>query len=875
MHAPNRRAPKFSEDMRPRKFSPRLTPLVIAALLLSVIAPASQAQRRRARTRTHTRSTQRTRQAAPRPSPSQTEAAPQPARSVSQPATTVEARPRDAAVPSRATEAEEQRRSQESDRTLEELVAADTYGAYAELRRVGTLAQADALKTAIAGLKLLGDAEAKPVTDLAEFVSENSEPLAEARAVMLFLPARTRVPQGLLAIEFPTAREAAAFEPKYRQFADTQLKAYMAVQGPKASTERMTTPVRARGEKPETKPPAFDYSLRRVGRMLIASDKPVSLKRLRGEESAPTLADSARFQTARTRFASDSLFVYVDTGVTTQGLTRFSQNEEEQRGTPTVAPPVEMETEETVVAPAISSATATKEAQATPQPTTEEIPGPEEEKGEDGEEGNGPEVVRAEAEARKPPKEERAVDEMGLVMRGLWGGVPRMPGTFALGARLEGGTLALRLAVENSPDGKINVLPFLPNLVAGPPTTAEAAEVAPADAAVFFATSLDWEQVYTSTLGTASLDPLLTSYEAAEARGPHEGGAAEKPPTPEEMVAAVEKLFDFKFKEDLIPSLGNEVAVSMPFDVDDIGIGPSRRRSTKKEEKDAEPGIVFIVTLNDAEKVQKILPRVLVALGFVPFGSTAAQAEKREGFEIHSSGELSYAFINRFLVMGELKPVRHVVDSYAAHRTLASTDSYRDSTGWQAPQKLVQAFVSDALMRSVVEATKKRSGASTDPLVRTLLAQLEAPPEAASFETTNEGDAVIHELRVPVSMIQTYGLAMMVSVRDSPVQMGEMMAASTMYELHSAETTFKDEKKKGRYGTLEELIAEKVLEKDFAEHSDYRVELNASGEKFDATVTPKEYGKNGRCSFFVDETGTVRAADHKGRPATADDPPVD
>jgi hypothetical protein len=854
--------------MRPRKFSPRLTPLVIAALLLSVIAPASQAQRRRARTRANTRSAQRTRQAVPRPSPAQTEATPRPV-------TTVEARPHDADdAATRVADAEEQRRSQESDRALEELVAADTYGAYAELRRVGTLAQAAELKTAIAGLKLLGDAETKPVTDLFEFVSENSEPLAEARAVMLFLPARARVPQGLLAIEFPTAREAAAFEPKYRQFADAQLKVYMAAQGPKASTARPTTPARARGATPETKPPAFDYSLRRVGRMLIASDKPVSLKRLRGEESAPTLADSARFQTARTRFASDSLFVYVDTGVTTQGLTRLSRNEEEQRGTPTVAPPVEMQTEEMVAAPTISSATATQEAQATTTPTVEEIPDPEVEMGEDGEGGNGPEVVRAEAEVRKPPKEERAVDEMGLVMRGLWGGVPRMPGTFALGARLEGGTLALRLAVENSPDGKINVLPFLPNLVAGPSTTAEAAEVAPADAAVFFATSLDWEQVYTSTLGTASLDPLLTSYEAAEARGP-EGGAAEKP-RPEEMVAAIEKLFNFKFKEDLIPSLGNEVAVSMPFDVNDIGIGPSRRRSTKKEEeKDAEPGIVFIFTLNDAEKVQKILPRVLLALGFVPFDSPAPQTEKREGFEIHSTGEISYAFINRFLVMGELKPVRHVVDSYAARRTLASTDSYRDSTGWQASQKLVQAFVSDALMRSLIELTKKRSGASTDPLVRTLLTQLEVPPEAASFETTNEGDAVIHELRMPVSMIQTYGLAMMIGVRDSSVQMGEMTAASKMYELHSAEMIFKSRKEKGRYGTLEELSDEKVLEKDFLERLDYRVELNASGEKFDATATPKEYGKNGRRSFFVDETGTVRAADHKGQPATADDPPVD
>jgi hypothetical protein len=178
-------------------------------------------------------------------------------------------------------------------------------------------------------------------------------------------------------------------------------------------------------------------------------------------------------------------------------------------------------------------------------------------------------------------------------------------------------------------------------------------------------------------------------------------------------------------------------------------------------------------------------------------------------------------------------------------------------------------------MRSTVEETKRRSGASTDPLVRTLLAQLEMPPESASFETTNEGDSVVHEMRVPVSMLQAYTLALTVGARDAPVLSGEMMASYTLDEIQNAELTFKIEKKKDRFGTLEELIAEKILDKSFAEHMGYQIELSASGEKFDATATPKEYGKTGRLSFFLDETGAMRAADHKGKPADASDPPVD
>lgn len=888
--------------MRPPKIFKSLTPLVIAAILLSFAAPASQAQRRRSRTRT--RAAQRTRRNTPRTTPARTQSPTTPSVISTQPTAVSGAQPSnsddaDAPRPADATNATgaDAPRGPQDERTFEEMIGADTYGAYAELRRVGTLAQANELKTALAGLKLFADTDTKPVTDLIEFVSSNHETLAEARFVMLFMAARPRVPLAVSAVEFPTAQDAAAFEPKYRQFADEQLKAYRAkYAGPKPSAERrasrrggraQTTPEASVTPEEKVTPTPFDYTLRRVGRVLISGEKGLSLKRLRGEESAPSLADSSRFQNARTRFSSDSLFVYVDTGVTMQGVTRLGQ---EAAAGGVDAPPgrvsVEMkrdagESEMAVIAPTstpLEVATAPA-VSATPEPNETEG---DEEAGLTAEERKALDAeLAAEAEANKPSEEQRAVAGMGSVMRSLWGGMPRIPGAFALGVRLDNGAVVLRLAVENTNDGRVSIIPFLPNFVAGPPVTAAAAEVAPADADIFFTTSLDWEQVYVSTLGSASLSPtlMMTAGSMDDGDDPPEPPGGGKPMKPEEAVAAIEKLFGFKFKEDLIPALGNEVAFSMPFDSNDLGLGPSHGRAPKREdekEKESEAGAVVIVSLNDPDKIRKILPRVLTALGFVPLGGQPSQAERREGFEINSAGGFVYSVIDRFLVVGaDVTAVRHVVDSYAARRTLASTNSYRDATGWQAPQKIVQAYVSETLMRATVEETKRRSGESTDPLVRTLLSQLEAPPEPASLETTNEGDAVIHELRVPVSMIQTYALAIAVNVRDAPVISGESSATYALYEVHNAEMNYKVEKKKERYGTLEELAAEKILDKGFAEHLGYRIELNASGEKFDVTATPKEYGKTGRLSFFLDETGTMRAADHKGRPATAADPPVD
>lgn len=881
------RAPKFSEVMKSPKIFKRLTPLVIAAILLSFAAPVSEAQRRR--TRSRTRTTQRARRSTPRATPAQTQTPPQPAAVSTQ---TPDAQPSNSgaaanvANATNSTGADEQRGPQE-ERTFEEMIGADTYGAYVEIRRVGTLAQANELKTALAGLKLFGDADTKPVSDLIEFVTANYEPLAEARFVLLFMAARPRVPVVVTAVEFPSAQDAAAFEPKYRQFADEQLKVFRTkYDPPKPSPERRPTRRGGRAlPKPEAKQTPFDYTLRRVGRVLISAEKGLSLKRLRGEETAPALADSARFQNARTRFSSDSLFVYVDTGVTMHSFSRPEQEAEaggiDGSSGRTVA--VTRDTSESEIAVIAPTSTATLEAGAVHVETAP----PEPVEGEEGGEEELTEEQRkllaaAEAEAaaaNKPSEEQQAVIGMGGLMRSLWGGMPRIPGAFALGARLDNGAVVLRLAVENTSDGKVSIIPFLPNFVAGPPVTAAAAEVAPADADIFFTTSLDWEQVYVSTIGSASLSPTLMLAGSRDDDGERAGEDESKPLKPEETIAVVEKLFGFKFKEDLIPALGNEVAFSMPFDSNDLGLGRSRRRMPKMEEekeKESEAGFVVIISLNDPEKIRKILPRVLAALGFVPLGGQPSQSEWREGFEINSAGGFVYSVIDRFLVVGEnAAAVRHVADSYAARRTLASTNSYRDATAWQAPQKIVQAFVSEALMRATVEETKRRSGESTDPLVRALLDQLQAPPESASFETTNEGDAVVHELRVPVSMIQTYALALAVNARDAPVLYGESSAMGVLYELSTAESRYKDEKKKGRYGTLEELIAEKMLDKSFAEHSSYQIEVNASGEKFDATATPKEYGKHGRLSFFIDESGTLRGADHKGKPADASDPPVE
>jgi len=220
--------------------------------------------------------------------------------------------------------------------------------------------------------------------------------------------------------------------------------------------------------------------------------------------------------------------------------------------------------------------------------------------------------------------------------------------------------------------------------------------------------------------------------------------------------------------------------------------------------------------------------------------------------------------------------VRHCIDSFDSRQTLASTNVYRDAVAWQAKQKLLHLYLSDSILKDSLEELKKRSGGSTDPVVRALLAQLEVAETApASYEATNEGDVVMHEVRLPLSLVRSYALTLAVASKDSVVLMNETMAVYALQRIAGAQSTYKDERKKGRFGTFEELVAEELLEKTFLENMEYKFELEVMSDKFEVSATPKSYGKTGRRSFLLDQAGTVRGADHKGEPANTDDPVVE
>lgn len=79
----------------------------------------------------------------------------------------------------------------------------------------------------------------------------------------------------------------------------------------------------------------------------------------------------------------------------------------------------------------------------------------------------------------------------------------------------------------------------------------------------------------------------------------------------------------------------------------------------------------------------------------------------------------------------------------------------------------------------------------------------------------------------------------------------------------------------GKYATLDELVQSGLLnDPSRGQLRGYKFEVRVKPNGFEATAVPENFGVTGRRSFYVDETGVMRAAERGGAAATASDPEV-
>jgi len=716
--------------------------------------------------------------------------------------------------------------------TFETLVPAESYTIYGEVRNVGTLIQSNAANEVLEPiLRLAGPP--REFKSMVKWLNAHAEDLMSSRLLVATWPVNGKdVPQVLIAIEFASAEDATKVAVPLNQMLPTVFPP-IPVPTPESQAENPKAPA---------PPPEPAYRLQQAGSLILLTEKSLDLKKLK--LAGKPLAEDFNFRAARNRFNSEPLFVFIDL------KTRERQDEELRKR-------VEEADRERKKATAAAEEEAKKsEVPSEPEPEVE------------------PEIVEAQTKvvgvlAADPAKEAPTPDPISqsLTMIGssFFTGESNWPEGIGLALTFENDSFDLR-ALFVSQAEKSSVVPIMPMLIPGPTYVAESPNILPADTELFATMSLDLPQIYASM----SKPRPNAMYYTSRANAQSVNEEAFEPP-----FAAIEKKLKINLKDDLLPLLGSEIALRLPVTgLDLVGVprGPAPRDPKPKDDNKSAP--VVLISLRDKEGMRALMPKLVEAIGFK--GANAfASTERKEDTELVSYANLfAYAFIGNFLVLSsDATATRHVVDSYLKHETLSSDTNFKNYTRWQPRPAHGQLYISPALMESYKGWIEDPNSRLNDQ-AKVFLMRMVSAAQPITYSLSNEGLGPLHELHLPKNLVLMAVAGISSGTNPTPVQQNEARAIGAVYMLAHMQEQYKQDKGAGSYGTLEQLIAAKLVAREMVDNYGYKVEMTVTGDKFEVSATPIEYGKTGTMSYFIDQTRVLRAADRAGAPATSSDPPI-
>jgi hypothetical protein len=111
------------------------------------------------------------------------------------------------------------------------------------------------------------------------------------------------------------------------------------------------------------------------------------------------------------------------------------------------------------------------------------------------------------------------------------------------------------------------------------------------------------------------------------------------------------------------------------------------------------------------------------------------------------------------------------------------------------------------------------------------------------------------------------------------IKHNEAGALRSLQTLFSCEATYQATVGNGEYGTLDELRKQGLIDQVLVEGHRYGYLFRVRREKrssesqpsLEITAVPRTYGRTGRRSFYMDESGVIYAADKNGAEATTAD----
>ena len=776
-----------------------------------------------------------------------------------------------------------------TDPTFDTLLSDDSYKLYLEVRNVGTLLTTGGAGEIIEPIIKLADPGAE-FKSLVKFLKDNSEPLATSRLMVATWPARIGIPSTMAVVEFATPEDAKKFTPKLEKFLPVVMPPVLpppdepqeqpkpspgaqpdakktAAQTPDTTLTVTVHPVPAASAAPKPEPqPRF--VLTRAGSLIFIADSPFKFEKLHPRSSA-LLAEDHNFRVARDHFSAESIFLFFNVALEDKTVPKPSptpviSEEEQERIRMEEQARLQKQMEEAEEARKKSEPTNEIEPAIVDTPTL---------------------VVKEPSPAPTPTKEQQAQtiasNQVGSMLSLLGQGEPQWPDAVGVALALENDEYVARAVVVESDSAKRLTLPFIPQLIAGPSVAVDAPSVLPDDIEVFVSISIDFAQTYDAMRKQAEREakanagrPKWQRYESGVliSEGPPRG------PEPDSFTE-FEKKSGLKISDDVLPVLDNEIAVGMSLKtanmVNMFGLPtPPSPKSSNDDKNKQESLPVFLIRIKDREAARRLMPRVMEGLG-IGTANLVAQPERRGDSEIvNYAGVISYGFVGNFLVISDSQTVRRIADASTNGATLGSNGVFRNSRHWQPRQTVGEIYVSPALMEGYQEQLSKQAG-TMDQSIRDFLMKLSPKSSAITYALSQDGPGAVHELHLPknliLAMVAGTSAAISAMKAGSP-EMDEAVAISALHMIAAGEEQYK--MTEGNYGSIEQLVDKKFLGKDVLEKYGYRFEVSTSAHGFEAVAMPAEYGKSGKRSFFIDQSGVVRGDDHGGGAATIADKPV-
>jgi hypothetical protein len=813
----------------------------------------------------------------------------------------------------RACASSQQSEADEDGVTFDNLLSASSYSLYFEARNIGQQTRIGGLSEIVEPLAPVMGQLSGAIDLVARFLAANADALSHSRLMIAAEPAKNSLPPVLAALELDSADAAQEFQGKIQEL----LVSVLSPDGIAASDANKKAEALQQSS-------AMPSMIRRAGRLLVFSPTPFTFKSLKREGDKP-ISDDPNFRAAHDRFYSETLFLYYDAALSMRALRdrmegaqkemeaeRTLQKEHEAQGnsstrskdsssrtpppepaspgTPLAVnqalPPVETSPPQPIAeslgaessgaessgvkspvaqseprpdkrlagAPAAPPSTAAKAASpaSTPSKPARASMSPGRRAGE------SPKTNLAISAAPAPPISDNAQsrsggsDQLGnflqmMLTRGL-SSLPS-PDAIALALTLENDSLILRALAVAHEQMSFGPIPFLPILISGPALASGAANYLPADTDIFIAASLDLSQLY---------DKILEIESSFSSRA-----MGSKEPSFESKAAAFEKANGFKIRDQIAATLGNEVAVGLParyLSQTPLGRMPLSARATQS-------GPVVLISVRDKAALQSKLRPALEALG-LKSPNEKGTMEKRGDIEINSYAQITTAFIDNYLVFAsDAATIRRLLDARAKNETLATSRDFHGYMQWQPRETLAQAYISGAILKDLFKSVAA-GDVGFDEESKQLLARYSFEPEPISYLAATDVLGPLYELRIPKKLLMRAFAQIAAEEMRSRLPRNEITARSMLLSFHRLEQTYKIDR--GRYGELEELSSFR-FGIDYMQKIGYKFDLMVSGNAYEATATPIEYGKTGRLSFYIDQSGEMREGDHGGRRATIAD----